>query len=248
MAITMVRNVNALDRGLVLAPERYDVRRMMGNAGGSHLRLADLVYPQRKTVKPTDPIGDCLILDTSDAQEGVVIARKAPVPGSSLGSNKKIAESNDVIISRLRPYLRQVALIDEDLVQDALIACSTEFFVLRPLEGQDIAFLVPYLLTASVQKVLAVSQEGGHHPRFNEGVLLGLPVPAALYKRRDEISKSVREGIRLYRGFQRRIAGCISEVTRALDEAEDPRTVRRASLRGAATERLASRANAESAR
>ncbi len=41
----------------------------------------------------------------------------------------------DVIISRLRPYLRQAAIIDQGLVADdnvsSMILCSTEFYVLR---------------------------------------------------------------------------------------------------------------------
>ena len=70
------------------------------------------------------------------------------------------AAPGDVIISRLRPYLRQVAFVDSDIrgyELSATILCSTEFFVLRAIEQESIAFLVPFLLSQSTQQVLAAS-------------------------------------------------------------------------------------------
>ena len=81
---------------------------------------------------------------------------------------KKIIKAGDVIISRLRPYLKQVAFVDKVLCEhyDSVL-CSTEYFVLRSKDQHiSIAFIVPVLLSREVQNMLISSQEGGHHPRF----------------------------------------------------------------------------------
>ncbi len=204
MALTSVKSVRDLEAVYVLAPERYDPRReSLASADIQSVPLRTLVTSNRKMVAAGDDSARrCLVFDTSDAREGIVIGRGKKQTVGELGSAKKSIEPRDVIISRLRPYLRQVALVDKEMpnaIGDTLVLCSTEFFVLRPADELSIAFLVPFLLSAPVQKVLAASQEGGHHPRFNESTLLDLPVPAKLVKDREAVSDAVQRGIALYR-------------------------------------------------
>jgi hypothetical protein len=103
------------------------------------------------------------------------------VAPEKMGSAKRRVQAGDVIVSRLRPYLRQVALIDEALFQLApggnAVVTSTEFFVIRGRPGFAAAGLIPFLLSEPVQAALAAGQEGGHHPRFGKDLLLSLPVP-----------------------------------------------------------------------
>jgi hypothetical protein len=214
MALTSVRRLRELEGLLVLAPERYDPRReSLQSSAPRGMPLRQLVALIRKTVTAADEPGRrCLVLDASDVQEGIVLSRKRPSIVGEIGSSKKVVQPEDVIISRLRPYLRQVAFVDAKVryrEDDLLLLCSTEFFVLRPVDEQSIAFLVPFLLSTSVQQVLAASQEGGHHPRFNEASLLGLPVPAGFVKKRDEISRTVERGIQLYRESERDLMNMI---------------------------------------
>jgi hypothetical protein len=172
----------------------------------------------RRVVQPCAELGRCLVLDTSDAREGVVTARKIPVTGSEIGSAKKATEPGDVIISRLRPYLRQVAYVDENIphAQGAALVCSTEFFVLRSPEKRSIAFLVPFLLSRPVQQVLAAAQEGGHHPRVNDSTLLTLPVPMTLLDNRDEISATIEQSVALYRKWERGVDGMIANAEKTI--------------------------------
>jgi hypothetical protein len=213
MAIVSIRKISELAAGSVLAPERYDLRRNLFLRSGAALKVANLVTIKRRTVRPGHD-GNCLVLDTSDALEGIIVARKAPVIGAKIGSHKKVVCANDVIISRLRPYLRQVAFVDEAIPgrSNALTVCSTEFFVLRGLEDEDIAFLVPYLLSPPVQSVLLASQEGGHHPRFSEEALLNLPLPKTLLKQRELLSRAVHESIARYRMYQNQMQHCIDSA------------------------------------
>lgn len=216
MALITVKTYRALGTGLVLAPERYDPRREFLHNGvvPNGVPLAELATTVRRTVSPAkNGSGRYLVLDTSDTREGIVIARKQPLSGEALGSAKKVAVPKDVIISRLRPYLRQVGYIDDgirNLESGVQLVCSTEFYVLRSVDQQSIAFLVPFLLSDAVQEVLAASQEGGHHPRFNEKSLLSLPVPRSIVEKRDEISADVVHCALLHRESERSIAQMVT--------------------------------------
>ncbi len=171
-------------------------------------------------MSPTRPRpGRCIVLDTSDAREGVAVTRKPPVLFGDIGSAKKCVEFGDVLISRLRPYLRQVALVDESISgigSDVSLVCSTEFFVLRSIDGESIAFLVPLLLSRPVQAVLAASQEGGHHPRIAEATLLTLPVPTQLIDRREAISQTIIQSVARFRQAERGIQDAVGMADAAL--------------------------------
>lgn len=213
MALVTVRSRSELEKSYVLAPERYDPRRESLLARSATISLGEIATPVRKTVGTSKAnTGRYLVLDTSDAQEGKVICRKQPMAGSELGSVKKVINAGDVIISRLRPYLRQVAYVDRAVrhwEKDVSLACSTEFYVLRTIDAQPIAFLVPFLLSDAVQEVLAASQEGGHHPRFGEDVLLSLPVPKRLLEEREALSWDVIRSVELYRESEQMLSRMI---------------------------------------
>jgi hypothetical protein len=119
MAIWVTKKPSELGEFYTLAAERFDPRReyLLSQARESGcLPLGRLVALAGSKV---DACGHSmqryLILDTSDAREGIVICRKDPVLSSEIGSTKKALQPNDVIISRLRPYLRQVAFVDADV-------------------------------------------------------------------------------------------------------------------------------------
>jgi len=195
----VLRRVSDLGDDLCLAPERFDPRRTVAvtapSTGNGARRLADLVDVLTDNVQAAayDATARVLVLDTTHAWDGFVLARHAPVAPAELGSAKRALAPGDVIISRLRPYLRQVAFVDDGLFDgvDAVVA-STEFYVLRGKGTTDAACLVPYLLSAPVQTALAAGQEGGHHPRFDRAQLEDLPVPAFLPRRARAIAAEVR--------------------------------------------------------
>ena len=218
MALISIRSRTRLASPVILAPERYDPRRKLHTKEDEVIELGEIVVSLRKMVQPSIEIGECLVLDTSDIREGIVIGRKRPVMGIKIGSAKKEVIAGDVIISRLRPYLRQVAFVDKEIpnTQNTRILCSTEFFVLRPIDDLPIAFLVPFLLSSKIQEVLKASQEGGHHPRFIESALLTLPIPKKLLSQRETISEVIKNSIHLYRASEQAIANMVIESDYAL--------------------------------
>jgi hypothetical protein len=213
MALISIRSRARLASPVILAPERYDPRRKLDTKGNEVIELGDIVISVRKMVQPSTEIGECLVFDTSDIREGIIIGRKQPVMGINIGSAKKEIMAGDVLISRLRPYLRQVAFVDKQIpnTQNTRILCSTEFFVLRPIDTLSLAFLVPFLLSSKIQEVLKASQEGGHHPRFIESALLTLPIPKKLLSQRETISEVIQNSIHLYRASEQGIADMVTE-------------------------------------
>jgi hypothetical protein len=207
MALTSIKQVGQLDEGLVLAPERYDPRRAIELYGPDKsteigVRVGRLGIIVRETLLPerADPRKRYIVLDTGDAKNGVIANIKRPGDRACIGSAKKIVRSGDVLISRLRPYLRQVAWVDPGVVDygnsaDVVVGVSTEFYVFRSATEGSIAFLVPFLLSDSVQEILAAAQEGGHHPRFPEKALVDLVVPQEVLDSGSELSKTIERAV-----------------------------------------------------
>ena len=213
MSIATVVDIGRLDAGWILAPERYDPRRRRARDAGPC--VGDLVQAQRETIAANaDAARRYLVFDTGDAKDGVLTARKPPVGGAEIRSAKKHIRPRQVVISRLRPYLRQVAWVDAGLLADQTpgteLVCSTEFFVLEPLDSTSVAFLVPFLLSPPIQAVLAAAQEGGHHPRFNERTLMTLPVPSALVRNAPELSADVERAVDQARAAYAGVRGAVA--------------------------------------
>lgn len=202
-----------LEPGLVLSPERYDPSRRLAIESSRTIDDCVDVVNDQVNPKKADRDKSYLVLDTGDAREGVILTNRTRVPGSEVGSAKKLLRPGDVIISRLRPYLRQVALVDDELSRRAdHVVCSTEFYVLRRRDDESIAFLVPWLLSTPVQEVLAAAQEGGHHPRFNAETLKMLPVPAELWAQRVSLAGEVEAAVASARSSELSLRRLTSEV------------------------------------
>lgn len=118
--------------------------------------------------------------DLSDALNLFLDDSKEPVERTAVASTKKIIRGGDLVVSRLRAYLKEIAVVKAG--DETLMVVSTEFIVLRPKATTTLPVeaLLMYLRSELPQLVFKWSQDGSHHPRFDEGELLRLPVPRAL--------------------------------------------------------------------
>ena len=207
MAETTLRSLTDLAPGLVLAPERYDPRRTLPWTGP---RLGDLVDLPGGSIKQAD--GPAVVLDTSDALQGHF--RWHPVTAAPvLGSSRRTLAVGDVAISRLRPYLRQLAWVDPALLAgnpSALIIGSPEFVAFRSRDGRSVAWLVPFLLHPAVQASLQAAQEGSHHPRVPRGYFADIPVPETVLQRAPETAAAVEAAVALVRQGECALRGLLS--------------------------------------
>ncbi|MFR5768792.1 MAG: hypothetical protein ACLVEG_04105 [Roseburia faecis] len=197
----------------ILTPERYNPRRRMSIDNEDTILMSEIVEIVNDIITKKQAQGKSIIqINTSDAMGGYLNINSEV--NDSINSNKKILRKGDVIISRLRPYLRQVAYVDED--RKEILGASTEFFVIRARNNESIAYLVPFLLSQPAQLVFENSVEGSQHPRFKEEDVLNLKIPKNIYDERANISKRVIEAIESYRSYERSIFKEIKEMNKAM--------------------------------
>ena len=164
--------------------------------------LGELFYSARDIFQPKEvpPTRRLRNFDLTDALEPVLDDEASPTVAAEVGSTKKILQFDDVVISRLRSYLRQIALIRTSSTLPAV--GSSEFIVLRsrksagakgPLLSPEV--LLIFLRSLPVQTILKWSQDGSQHPRFAEEELLAIPVPDAVLKIASEAYALVRDAL-----------------------------------------------------
>jgi hypothetical protein len=186
MARVVVRSLEDAGDDVALAPERHVAARFLRASG---VALGELVTERLERVAPSK-LAAAVVLDTTHVKDGLLdlaAASSAPRPTSS----KKRVRPGDLLVSRLRPYLRQIGLAHPAALAGRDLACSTEFYVLAAKDGGSMAFLLSFLLGPGAQKALALGQEGGHHPRVPRETLLGLRVPRAVIAHRATASAGI---------------------------------------------------------
>ncbi len=190
MKLTL-RTLGELGEDVVLAPERWVAASELGEG----VPLGELVVERRERAD----LDRAVVLDTTHARDGLLDVASALRAVPSAKSTKKSALAGDLVVSRLRPYLRQIAFVHPRVIEAAdgrPIALSSEFYVLAPRRPKDdLAWLLPYLLREQAQALLAAAQEGGHHPRVPRSSLLALRVPVDLVERRQRLSREVNAAL-----------------------------------------------------
>jgi type I restriction enzyme, S subunit len=124
-----------------------------------------------------------------------------PTLVSELGSTKVRFQTDDVVVSRLRSYLREIAVVCTP--QSAFCVGSSEFYVLRSKGWVTPELLLVYLRSDPVQKILKWCQKGSNHPRFDEREIITLKLPDNILEKQNEVTTLVQNGIEAYREAKR---------------------------------------------
>lgn len=131
--------------------------------------------------------------DVTDALVPLLDAEKEASFAADIGSMKKMLKDGDVAISRLRAYLKEIAVVRTG--DEIPSVGSSEFIVLRLLDKAiSPETLMVFLRSAPVQTILKWCQDGSQHPRFSENDLLSIPVPDAVARVSDQVTEIVQEG------------------------------------------------------
>lgn len=151
--------------------------------------IKDLFQP--KNARKGDTVRN---YDVTDALDPFLDDTKALTPALVVGSTKKRFAAGDVVVSRLRSYLKEIAVVRTSAGVPSV--GSSEFIVLRHKRGALSAeTLLVFLRSATVQTILKWSQDGSNHPRFTEKDLIAIPVPEAVVKIAPKIDKLVNKSI-----------------------------------------------------
>ncbi|MGC9101439.1 MAG: hypothetical protein ACP5HC_09415, partial [Caldisericum sp.] len=156
-------------------PAKIVSKRYLEKAGTKRIRdcfynVSEIFDPKNKHLTEQG-----IVFDLSDVTSYFLYGGKEVTSSEEVKSAKKIFYQNDVLISRLRPYLKEVSFIG---FNEKLKLASTEFVVLRQKDKNYYPeTLFAYLISKEVQNILVWSVTGTEHPRFNENYLLNLRLP-----------------------------------------------------------------------
>lgn len=164
----------------------------------SDCTLADLFESVRTLWQPADaPVGvPVRNYDLTDALIPFLNGAKKTSEPEEIASTKKLVQAGDLVVSRLRSYLKEIAIVQASDGGVPMVA-STEYIVLRPKPGTALSVeaLMIYLRSQLPQLVFKWSQDGSNHPRFDERELLRLPVPRLLITQSDKYVSTVQSMI-----------------------------------------------------
>ena len=135
-------------------------------------KLGDVLFPTENT-KPTGKNFRYIDIDSIDNKRQQVrtpkIIETEKAPSRAI---RKIKE-NDVLFSMVRPYLKNIALIDESL-QDCI--ASSGFFVCRCKENISSKFLYNFLRSENAISYLMQFMKGDNSPSIRKDEFLSLSV------------------------------------------------------------------------
>ncbi len=200
------------------APARSATIAML--AAKPHFLLSDLCDSVRELFDPAMPQGihEVRNFDLGEALKPSLDDSHPAVHVSEIGSTKKFIKRGDVVISRLRSYLQQIAVVD--ISDNTPTVGSTEFFVLRPRAGIAPELLMVFLRSQPVQTILKYCQEGNQHPRFSDNNLLSIPFPKLLLEHSDLIVSQVRDAKTTRQEARALLAKAKRAVEIAIEESE----------------------------
>ncbi len=187
----------------------------------SNVCVGDLFDSIRELWQPADATsGPVRNYDLTDALDPFLDPTKPPVAPEEIASTKKQIAAGDLVVSRLRSYLREIAVV---LPADSVPSvASTEFIVLRPKKGSPLSVeaLLIYLRSRLPQIVFKWSQDGSNHPRFDERELLSLPLPRVLISDQATYLSAVREMVAQRRRADQLLDAAKRAVEIAIEDGE----------------------------
>ena len=186
------------------------------SVGGVFDSVRELVDPSRQS-----PLGLVRNFDVTHALEPVLDGEQDLVDAADLGSVKKRLRRGDVVISRLRAYLREIAIVDCSDEHPAV--GSSEFIVLRPKApncGIPPATLMIFLRSQPVQTILKWCQDGSQHPRFSESDLLSIALPDAVASASPTVEVIVADALSARQDARKLIAAAKRAVEIAIERDE----------------------------
>jgi type I restriction enzyme S subunit len=115
-----------------------------------------------------EPSGDFTYIDVGSIEQRAGIIRSPSVISASQAPSRarKIVKSGTVIYSTVRPYLLNIAIVEQDFNPEPI--ASTAFAIVHPFEGILASFLYRYLRSATFVAYVEDCQTGIAYPAIND--------------------------------------------------------------------------------
>jgi type I restriction enzyme S subunit len=166
-------NFSELENSLRLAPEFYNPKRIKYIQflnKKTKTRISDYYTFPKKTLNPKLINEKRYVLELENIKNFQI--KDVPLCDTKeILSIKNLAKKGDILISRLRPYLKQICISPLNN-----LLTTTEFVVITNNNIGDNIYLYFFLCSKYVQDILLWSQEGNEHPRVPQYVLENLPL------------------------------------------------------------------------
>ncbi|MBC7129306.1 MAG: restriction endonuclease subunit S [Thermoplasmatales archaeon] len=205
MAVVSIVKLSELEGAKRIDPEFYHPenvisKKILEKVGTRRIKdcfcsVRQIFDPQRHVLNDT-----AFVFNLSDVKSFFLSGGKIALSSDDVGSAKKMFSQNDVLISRLRPYLKEVSFIG---FNGKIKLCSTEFIVLRQKNKNYYPeVLFSFLITPQVQNILLWSISGTEHPRFHEDYFLNLKLPNFTPETQNKIKELVNDAWKFFSNSQ----------------------------------------------
>ena len=155
----------------------------------STYRIKDLYKEVIQIISPSKLEDSWNVYDLTDGISNFLTTEPHYTKSSSA---KKVAVENDFVISRLRSYLKEMAVVPNCNYK---MAFSTEYLVYRSKQSITASLLLPFSLSSYVQSILKWAQTGNEHPRFSSETFGDIFIPNCILAHSNEISAYIAEAI-----------------------------------------------------
>ena len=125
-------------------------------------------------VKKPDDLIDYIDVSSVSSADLRIVATQCIQGKHAPSRARKRVRVNDVIFATIRPTLRRIAIVPEQL--DGQV-CSTGFFVFRPKPELDFRFVFHYLQTEDFMAAMDNLQKGASYPAVTDGDIRAQPIP-----------------------------------------------------------------------
>jgi len=211
MAVYNVIRSSSLQRESKLVAEFYQKERTDTETELKQIsknRIRDIFTERKDVIKPSEITENHRVFDLGDSLNQI-LKYSTNLESPDYCSVKKRAFEGDFIISRLRSYLKEMAVVPRS---DHITALSTEYLVFYSDTNIPAKLLLPFSLTSHVQRILKWSQTGNEHPRFDVSAYKNIYIPCVLEDKNLEICSLVDTMISEYEKAEQIINNAIKIV------------------------------------
>jgi type I restriction enzyme, S subunit len=151
-----------------------------------------------------------------DNTKGVITSNVQLLDSSEAPSRaRKIVKSGTVIYSTVRPYLLNIAILEEDYKNEPI--ASTAFAILHPFNGIYNRYLYYYLHSTSFIEYVNIKMKGVAYPAINDGNFYQGPFPLPPFAEQKRIVAKIDQLMSLCNNLQQEIKNSTSKQTAILD-------------------------------
>ena len=157
--------------------------------------LGEALFKTETTDPTRSPQSEFDYIDVSSvSKETLTIEETQRLQGKDAPSRaRKLVRTNDVLFATIRPTLRRIAIVPEEL--DSQV-CSTGYFVLRAKPDVDHRLVFYFLQTEIFMTAMETLQKGASYPAVTDGEVRSQTIPIPPLKEQKKIAsklESLRE-------------------------------------------------------